>query len=381
MVEGTRTLLDKSSKKILLIGNCYTTVASFRKEIVIDLVNQGYQVFVAFPNHSHGEKESGEDFAKDTRCSFIEIGINRRSINVLGEIKTIFSLRKLIDEIKPDCILLYTIKPNIYAGLIAARRNIPYIINVTGLGSGMNGGIVSKLLKTLYIRSMNRASVVFFQNKSDHQFLVESGYHGENAQFIPGSGVNLQEFKELPYPNSGSVVFMYTARVMKEKGIEEFLGAAKAFADNSNVMFEICGDCEDEYSEELRDLEDKNIVKYYGRVSDVRPYIERSSCVVIPTFYHEGVSNCLLEAAACGRPIITTDRPGSAETVDVNQSGYLIKEKDTQGLIKAIQEFLELPVEKRQTMGKVGRRKMEQEFDRKIVVDRYGYAIEGILEG
>ncbi len=369
------------NKRVLLIGNCYTTIAGFRKELIEELINQKYDVYLAFPNHSHGEKENGEDFAKEKGCRFIELELNRRSANILMEIKCLYQIRKIIEMVNPECVLLFTIKPNIYGGLICRNKKIPFIINVTGLGSGMNGGLISTILRPLYVRALNSAEVAFFQNVSDYQLFTEWGYKKHNQWFLPGSGVNLNHYRLLPYPNTNNTTFLYTARVMKEKGIDEFLAAAKEFKNNKNVNFEICGDCEEDYKEYLVSLEKEGTIKYNGRVSDIIPYIDKSSCVVIPTFYHEGMSNCVLEAAACGRPVITTKRPGSEEAIDDGVNGYLITEKNVTELLAAINKFIELSYDKRSAMGKAGRYKMEKEFDRAIVVDKYINAIEDIIKG
>ena len=288
-------------------------------------------------------------------------------------------INKLLANLKPDCVLLYTIKPNIYGGILCQIKKIPYIINITGRGSGLNQGALRILLLRLYVLSMNKAERVLFQNCNDYQYFINAGYKTGTEVFIPGSGVNLEKFSVLPYPESACVNFLYTARVMKEKGIDEFIGAANALANDGNATFEICGDCEENYLDKLVDLNKKGIIKYNGRVSDVRPYIKKCSCVVIPTFYHEGVSNCLLEAAASGRPIITTNLPGSAETVENGVTGYLIKEKDINELVKSMRNLMNLSIEDRRKMGLAGRIKVEKEFDRRFVVDKYLDEIRNIL--
>ena len=166
-------------------------------------------------------------------------------------------------------------------------------------------------------------------------------------------------------------MFLYTARVMKEKGIEEFLAIARAFEHDKKVSFEICGDCEEDYNGELEKLSKMGIIKYHGRVSNVIPYLQNCSCVVIPSFYHEGISNCLLEAAACGRAVITTNHPGCKEVVEPGVTGYLVKIKDTDDLLRAINEYLNIPFDSKEKMGRMARKKVEHEFDRNIVVTTY----------
>ncbi len=357
-------------KKVLLVGNCYTTIAGFRAELISELVRREYDVYISFPNHSHGEKETGEEFAREYACKFIELGLDRRSKKISKEIRTVFQLKHILHIIKPDFVLTFTIKPNLYMGYLC-KGKISFIPTITGLGSGINDSFLGHLLLTVYIHILNYSKIVFFQNSNDYELLHSKGYRGTNAFFVPGSGVNLERFSLMQYPGGESVRFLYIARVMQEKGINEFLAAARIFADRADVIFEICGDCEETYEKVLKEMSDNKEIIYHGRVSDVRPYIAKSSCVVLPTFYNEGISNCLLEAAACGRPVITTDHSGCREVVENGVTGFLIKVKDQNDLVNKIYEFLNLPIEDRKKMGEAARKKVENEFDRKRVVDDY----------
>lgn len=362
-------------KRILLIGNCYTTVVHFRKELIEALVQRGYDVWMTFPNHSHGETETGEEAAEEFGCKFLELKMDRRSSNPFKEIGLIHNLKRIITRLHPDCVLTFTVKPNIYAGMICANRHIPYIMNITGLGSGFDGGLIGKFLIKPYINNANKASKVFFQNSSDYEFFLNHGYDDSNAGILPGSGVNLDQYHVLPYRDDESkavkTIFLYNARVMKEKGIDAYLAVAKNFKGDKNIEFHICGDCEDEYEQELEKLSRDGTIIYHGRVSNMMKYLEMCDCLVIPSFYHEGISNCLLEAAACGRPIITTDHPGCREVVDDGVNGYLVNKQDVNSLYAAVDKFLGLSLEDRKSMGLLGRKKVEKEFDRNMVINRY----------
>lgn len=192
-----------------------------------------------------------------------------------------------------------------------------------------------------------------------------------------GSGVNLQAYPELPYSPGDVVHFLFVARLLKEKGIELYLSAAKRVAQNHpNVMFHICGGCDDpKYYERVKEAENAGYLQYHGEQKDMRPYFQMAHCVVHPSYYPEGMSNVLLEAAASGRPVIATDRSGCRETVDAGKSGYLIPIKDEEALVAALEDFLGLTWEEREALGHAGRIKMEHEFDRQMVVQKYMVAL------
>jgi galacturonosyltransferase len=160
---------------------------------------------------------------------------------------------------------------------------------------------------------------------------------------------------------------------MKEKGIDDFLAAAKHFkqSGDKDVEFHVIGMCEENYVKILNDLHENGIIVYHGRQKDVRPFIEKASCLIHPTFYPEGMSNVILEAASTGRPVITTRRYGCMEAVDENVTGFLFEERNRQELFQAIEKFLKMSCSQQADMGAMGRKKMEKEFDRQIVVDAY----------
>ncbi len=373
-------MMRRMKKKILLIGNCYYVIFRFRKELIRRCVDEGFEVWTAFPNGSHGEKELGSDTAERMGCHFAEIKMRRRSFHPGGELQVYLALKKLIEQIRPDLILTFTIKPNLYGGMLARKCKIPYLMNITGLGSALGkNGLLPRLLRSLTIRNMEHASCVFFQNIHDRNYFLRHGYTGRNVQMLPGSGVNLEEYKRLPYPDDSLIRFLYIARVMREKGIEEFLELAKYYADREDVEFHICGDCEEDYLNILKKMQQEKIIVYHGQVSEVKKYMAMAHCVVLPTFYHEGVPNTLLEAMACARPVITTDHPGCRETVEDGASGYLCKIQDSAQLIHKVEQFLSLSGERKESMGLNGRRKAEQEFDRTIVVSAYMKGIKNLI--
>ena len=196
---------------------------------------------------------------------------------------------------------------------------------------------------------------------------------------LPGSGVNLSQYKVYEYPNGDTIDFLFVARVMKEKGIDQYLEAAEYITKKyPQTRFHICGACEAEYSGNLDDLQKKGVVTYHGLVKDMAKMYEMASCTIHPTYYPEGLSNVLLESSACGRPIITTDRAGCREVVEDGINGYVVREKDSADLIEKIEKFLTLTNEERKNMGLAGRAKVEKEFDRQIVVEKYMNEVEKV---
>lgn len=366
---------DCVGKKILMLGNSHLVIFGFRGELIERLVRDGYEVIVAFPNGPFGE---GEKTSKDYNCKFVEIPINRRGKNPIQELLLLRKYYKVINDILPDVVLSYTVKCDTYGGIVCSHLGIPFIPNITGLGKGLaEGGLTRTITTELYKRAVKNAECVFFQNEQDKKFFELSKINFSHSVILPGSGVNLEKFIPLPYPLGERIIFTYIARVMKAKGIDQFLDAAKVIKDEfPNTQFHICGYCEEDYRSIINEAVDKGIVVYHGLVKNIVEIEQMSSCIVLPSFHPEGVSNVLLEAAASARPVITTDRPGCRDAVDDGISGFSIKERSSEDLIDKIRKFIALPIDKRIQMGLAGRKKMEREFDRQIVVDAYLREIE-----
>lgn len=365
------------TKKVLILGNSSLVVFGMRGELIQRLIQEGFSATVSFPTGSLGKEENP---SAEYGCHYVETSIDRRGTNLFRDAALLKDYIKLMKAEKPDVVLTYTVKCSIYGGMACRLMKIPYIVNITGLGKGLaEGGLKQKLLIMLYKLAVKSAECVFFQNQSDRQFFIDHGIRYAKDDILPGSGVNLEKYQPIPYPEDEKIVFTYIARVMKAKGIDEFLEAAKYIKqEHSNTEFHICGFYEDDYKEIIENAEKAGTVTYHGQVSDVRPYEAISHCIVLPTYHPEGISNVLLEAAACARPLITTNRHGCKEVVDDGVNGYLIREKDSRDLIEKMQTFLDLSQEARRDMGLAGRAKVEKEFDRQIVVRKYLECINNI---
>ena len=363
-----RTEKDKTTKeKILFLVNHDVVIYNFRLELVERLLKDGYEVHISSP---YGERI---DELVDLGCIYHEIEVERHGMNPLSELKLLRNYRSLLNEIKPDYIFGYTIKPNIYGAIAAKEKKIPFIANITGLGTAVeNPGLVQKMMILLYKFAFTDVQKVFFQNTENRQFFIDHKIAVDKHGLLPGSGVNLKRFSVKDYPNDKVIRFAFISRIMKEKGIDQYLEAAKIIKEKyKNVEFHICGFCEKEYEGKLNEYDEKGIVIYHGMIRNVSEFLENIHCVVHPTYYPEGLSNVLLESCATGRPIITTDRSGCREVVDNGINGYKISQKNTQELVEAIDQFINLSFDEKKNMGLNGRKKVEKEFDREIVVNKY----------
>lgn len=361
--------------KILVLSNHFSGLASFRKEVFVALLKERYQVTIAAPESIESE------IFREMGCTIIYTrNLNRHGTNPLKDFALLNEYRRIIRQVKPDIVLTYTIKPNIYGGMACKLSRKPYIVNITGLGSAVETpGILQKLTTTLYQIGMSGARKIFFQNSANRKFFEQHSIRKDIHAQIPGSGVNLTHHSLREYPsNDNPIKFLFISRVMKQKGIEEYFAAAEHFKGRG-MEFHILGACEEDYSQRINELVDAGVVIYHGKQKDVRPFITEAHCLIHPSFYPEGMSNVILESAAAGRPVITTRRPGCQEAVDDGISGFLITPQDTEDLIKATERFVALSHEAKKEMGIAGRKKMEREFDRNIVVKEYLDAIRVIL--
>ena len=370
--------MNLRNNRILVLSNSWIGLHSFRKEVFQAFRNNGYEVTISCPND---DSEKAEWF-RNIGCEIIDTKFNRKGTNPFADLKLMIYYCNLIKSVKPIAVLSYTIKPNIYGGMACAICGIPQLANITGLGAAVEyPGLMRKFTIILYKLGLRKTYMTFFQNDENRQFCIKHGMVNENHKLIPGSGVNLSYHSQKEYPTENEPIrFIFISRIRKEKGIDEYLAAADAIKAKylDKVEFHIVGWCEDEYEQRLKLLNAKGVIVYHGGQSDVRPFIAKSNCTIHPTFYPEGMSNVLLESCAAGRAIITTDRPGCREIVDDGVNGYIIKQKDIQDLIKKVEKFINLSYEEKKAMGIAARKKVEREFDRRIVIEAYLGTIKDI---
>lgn len=354
----------KRPMQILILANHSGGLYDFRKDLIAELKTHA-SVAVAVPHNDRWDELNG------LADRVIELPIDRRGMNPLHDGKLFSQYRAILGEIKPDLVLTYTIKPNIYGGLACRMAHIPYAVNITGLGSAIeNGGWLKKFVLALYRPALKGAKVVFFENAGNRDTLAATGVVPKGRDVVlHGAGVNLEDYPCQPYPQEGPVHFLFVGRVMHEKGVDELFAAAKRMKQQygERVEFHMVGSFEEAYKPVMDQLEQAGVVKYHGYQSDMKPFYAMTGCVVLPS-YHEGMSNVLLEAAASGRPLITSDIPGCREAVENGVSGYLCPAKDADALYEAMRRFAALSVEQRSQMGRCGRERMEQQFSKTAVV-------------
>lgn len=374
-----------SSKPLIaLLTNNDDDVYCFRKELIEDLIDEGYDMLISCPNGPKFE------LIKDISYIYDDPVIDRRGTNVVTDGKLFLHYRKLFKKYRPAVVLTYTAKPNVYASVAAKTLGIPYINNVTGIGSVVNmTGVKKAFILWLFKLAYRGAACVMFQNATNMQLALDSGMVKGDYKLIPGSGVALTRYPIQPYPDGGdgkigeTVVFNYIGRVLHDKGVDDYIEAAKRVKKNyPNTEFNMLGFIEPtecHYEKELADLGEQGIVNYRGSQKDVKPWIARAHAIIHPSTYGEGMSNVLLENAASGRFLITTDNPGCQETVVDGESGFIYHGGDVDALVGRIEEFLKLDNETRRSMGLVGRKHVEDNFSREIVVEAYKEKIKGLV--
>lgn len=344
----------------------------FRRELVAEL-QKYFQVVISTPFVGHED-----DFAA-MGCKMIRTDVDRRGINPVTDLKLFRTYNRLLKEEQPDMVVTYSIKPNVYAGLACQLRHIPYCVNVQGLGTAFQKVGLAQMVTLMYRISCRKAKTVFFENKGNAELFRKKRITPAKQQtLLAGAGINLEYYTYIPYPEHETVHFLYLGRIMKEKGMDELFAAIRKLYKEyeGKVVLDLVGFFEDEYKEQVEQLVEDGIAVFHGFQQEPRPYYGKADCVVLPS-YHEGMSNVLLEAAATGRMLVTSNIPGCREAVDNGKTGLLCKVKDADSLYRAMKKVMELTREQRELAGKRGRKKMEKEFDKKKVVEK---TVSRILE-
>lgn len=353
--------------KVLVISNFGMGLYKFKKEILKEMINQGHEVFVSFP------KDEYVSLIEELGCLYIESKVDRRGNNLITDFKLLLFYIKTIKKTNANIVLTFTIKPNVYGGIASRITRTPYLPNITGLGTAIeNEGFMKTITLALYKIALKKAKCVFFQNEPNRNFFIEKKIVKLNTKVIPGSGVNLETHNFEDYPKEeGNIKFLFIGRIMQAKGINEllesFINIRKKY---SNVELNIIGFCEENYLDRLKELNDTGIIRYHGKKNEVHNFIKNSHAIILPS-YHEGMSNVLLESASTGRPIIASKVPGCIETFEEGISGFGFEAKNSEKLEEVLIKFIELSYEKKKEMGIQGRRKMENEYDRKIITEIY----------
>ncbi len=361
--------------KILILSNSGGGLVHFRRQL-IETIARNHEVVVCVPKSDFSEA------IEMTGARLIHHAFSRRGTNPLADYNLYHYYRKLIINEKPDMVLTYTVKPNVYGGMACIKTGTPYIANITGLGTSIeNGGFLSELTLWLYKKGLKRANCVFFQNCNNKSFFEEEGIVSGATRLIPGSGVDLEEhaFEEYPWENEG-IRFLFVGRIMRNKGINELLAAFEEIhIAHPDISLDIVGGCDEHYEDVLKVAEGKGYIRYHGQQKSMHSFYTNTHCTVLPS-YHEGMANVLLESSSTGRPVIASRVAGCEETFEEGVTGFGCEARSIVSLRGALERFLALTPGERAEMGRCARKKISREFDRKIVIDAYLEEIEIVKE-
>lgn len=366
------------NRKIVIALNTTWNLVNFRAGLIRALVADGYEVVAVAPPDEHVPR------LMSLGCRYVPLHMDNMGTHPGHDLLLFWRFYRLLRRERPAVFLGYTIKPNIYGSIAAHALNIPVINNIAGLGTvfGRNNWLTS-LVRKLYRLALSKSARVFFQNEEDRRHFIESGLvRAEITDRVPGSGVDVSWFTPTPLPTATDEVhFLLIARLLWDKGVGEFIAAARTIrSSHPYARFSLLGflDVQNPAAISRAQIEawaEDGIVTYLGSSDDVRPHISAADCIVLPSYYREGVPRTLLEAAAMARPIITTDAVGCRDVVIDGVSGWLCRPRDPHDLALKMALVIAQPPIKRTEMGQRGRNKILQQFDEKIVVDKYLSAI------
>lgn len=310
--------------------------------------------------------------------------ISRKGINPIIDLVTVLHLLFIFKSVKPDFSIFFSIKPVIYGGLVARILGKKSIVMITGLGTVfIKTGLLTKIVEALYRTSIKKSWAIIFQNADDRRLFLDRGLAIEkNCLLSPGSGVDLQKFEFKKLEERKNFNILMVARLLRDKGTEELVKATRRIKKKYPfVRVQLLGPVAAENrtavsKSELAAWVQEGVVEHLGESDDVRPFLYDADCVVLPS-YREGTPKSLLEAAATGRPIVTTDVPGCREVVEHQFNGLLCEPRNDVDLEKKIEEIILSSIGNRQKMGRNGRKKMEAQFSQDIVCDVFLKAIRG----
>ena len=361
--------------KIALVANTSWYLYNFRRNLMRALREEGHEVVAISPTDDYSAR-----FAQE-QVTHVHWPLSPARRNPLQEMASVVALRTRLRQHGIQAVLSYTPKGNIYSGLASLGSDRRLLPNISGLGRVFtNTGWLPALVRRLYRVALGEASLVFFQNEEDRAEFVRAGIVShEKTDRLMGSGVDLQRFQFTPRPDNqsseGRTTFLLIARMIPEKGVPEFVAAARVIRErHPHAGFQLLGAVSEGDGiplEQIKTWAAEGIIEYLGTTDDVPSVMAAADCVVLPSYYREGVPRSLIEAAAMGRAIITPDMPGCRDVVEQGSTGWICTPRSVESLVEAMNAFLELPEQARDTMGALGRERAVRLFDERVILARY----------
>lgn len=361
--------------RVVILYNTSWYVYLLRRNLIASLIQRGCEVFVVSPVDAYTAR------VQNLGAKHIPIPLEPGNTNPLTEVKTIAAVVAAMRALRPDAVLSFTIKCNLYAGLAKYFCAFTQVANISGLGEAFERpGLLRTSVRALYKVALARTEFIFFQNRDDYESFIHSRLVPESSsRVIPGSGVDLSNFTPRIHRQSGPRIFLMFGRLLPQKGFHHFLAAAKRLKSElgDDVTFWILGAADQDRAESvhlLREIEEAHAtgtVRYLQSCDDVRPYLQECDVVVLPSTYNEGVPRSLLEALACGKAIVTTDWKGCRDTVIPHYNGLLVRPNDAESLIAAMREMAQITQEHLRSLGEASRALAQERFDERLVLKAY----------
>lgn len=370
--------------RIVIVSNTSWSLVNFRSQLIKGLLSAGYEVVALAPEDVYSDR------LRALGVVFWPVPMDNGGTNPILDLLLAGRLWCALHRFSPQIVLGFTAKPNIYGSLAARSLGIPMISNIAGLGAVFGASNwLTVLVRELYRLALTATPQIYFQNHEDlNQFVTEGLVAAERTRRLPGSGVDLNRFNPVDVP---AVVaqrpfrFLLVARMLWDKGVGEYVAAARILRSRG-LEFECCmlgfADVHNPRAISRAQLDQwmaEGIVRYLGESDDVRPVMMQADCVVLPSYYKEGVPRSLLEAAALERPVITTDHSGCRDTVDDGVTGFLCRPQDPGDLADKMERIWHLSPSERVRMGQEAREKMQREFDEQQVIGTYLADIERLM--
>lgn len=373
---------DWMGGKIIISVNAAWNIWNFRAGLIRAMVDAGYDVVAVAPDDEYSSR------LQSLGCRFIPLPMDNKGTHPLRDGILFLRYWRIMALQKPDAYLGFTVKPNVYGSVAAHLVGVPVINNIAGLGVVFSrGGWLNRLVRRLYKVALDRSKRVFFQNAEDLEIFVSDGLVSQSVcDRLPGSGVDLERFSVSPLPSGSNVRFLLVARMLWEKGVGEYVEAARILKDRGvQAEFGLLGsvDVQNPAAISRAQMEawvEEGVVSYLGVSDNVADVIRDVDCVVLPSYYREGTPRCLLEAAAMGRPIVASDSVGCRDVVDHEVNGYLCRPRDAEDLADKLTLIAELSAAERTRMGLCGRAKVERQFDEKVVIAKYISALKTVCK-